>query len=116
MTLHPTSPSKSRPNLIWIGLGVVAVVIALVMGLGALKPKPPKDPYRTAPVERGPITKSVSASGSLEALVTVDVGSQISGQITRVLVDFNDEVSSGQVLAIIDPQTYQSRVFNTASP
>ena len=56
------------------------------------------------------ITKSVSASGSLQALVTVDVGSQISGQITKILVDFNDHVKKGQVMAVLDPQTYQTRV------
>ncbi len=75
-----------------------------------MRPKPPKEPYRTEAVVRGDITKSVSASGSLQALVTVQVGSQISGQITRVLVDFNDFVRKGQVMAILDPQTYQSRL------
>ena len=45
-----------------------------------------------------------------QPLDTVDVGSQISGQVTRVLVDFNDEVRAGQPLAVLDPQTYQSRV------
>src|SRR5690606_28723781 len=55
-------------------------------------------------------TRSVSASGVLEPLVTVDVGSQISGLIREVYVDFNDEVRRGQVLAVIDPQTYESRV------
>jgi len=75
-----------------------------------LRPKPPKEPYRTEVLTQGNITRSVSASGSLQALVTVQVGSQISGQITRVLVDFNDFVRKGQVMAILDPQTYESRL------
>jgi HlyD family secretion protein len=79
------------------------------LGWQMLKPKAPKDPYRTEAVAVGDVTKSVSASGSLQALVTVQVGSQISGQITKVLVDFNDKVTKGQVMAVLDPQTYVSR-------
>lgn len=68
------------------------------------------DPYRTEAVQRGEIVRSVAASGTLEALVTVEVGSQISGQVTQVLVDYNDRVRKGQVLAILDPQNQQSAV------
>ncbi len=88
-----------------------AVAILLVLSAGTawiLRPKPPKTPYRTESLTQGDISKSVSASGSLQALVTVQVGSQISGQITRVLVDFNDFVRKGQVMAVLDPQTYES--------
>lgn len=93
----------------WIGLGLVALLIAAFVGW-QMRPKPEKDPYRFTTIEQGDITRSVSASGTLQALVTVDVGSQISGQVTRVLADFNDQVRAGQTLAILDPQTYQSRV------
>jgi len=97
------------PKAAWITLAIVAMAIAAVAAW-QMRPKPEKDPYRFATVERGDITRSVSASGSLQALITVDVGSQISGQVTKVLVDFNDQVRAGQTLAILDPQTYQSRV------
>ena len=60
--------------------------------------------YRTAPVERGDIRVAISATGTLSAISTVDVGSQISGQVTDVLVDFNDRVKQGQVIARIDPE------------
>lgn len=92
-----------------VALGVVAIVIVAVVAC-QMRPKPVKDPYRLGAVERGAITRSVSASGSLQALVTVDVGSQISGLVRDVRADFNDPVRKGQVLAVIDPQTYQSRV------
>uniref|UniRef100_UPI0025F05C96 efflux RND transporter periplasmic adaptor subunit n=1 Tax=uncultured Phenylobacterium sp. TaxID=349273 RepID=UPI0025F05C96 len=75
-----------------------------------LRPKPEKDPYRFGTIEQGDITRTISASGTMQALITVDVGSQISGQVTKVLADFNDEVRAGQVLAILDPSTFQSRV------
>src|SRR6185295_12162146 len=97
------------PRAAWITLVIVGLAIAGVFAC-QMRPKPVKDPYRFASVEQGDITRSVSASGTLQALITVDVGSQISGQVTKVLADFNDEVKAGQTLAIIDPQTYQSRV------
>lgn len=112
MSLNPTRPAPRRfklPKTAWIALAVLALVLLGFAGWQLMKAKEPKDPYRTAAVEQGPITKSVSASGTLQALVTVEVGSQISGQITKVLVDFNDQVKAGQVMAILDPQTYQSR-------
>lgn len=97
------------PRAAWITLIVAALGLAAVVAC-QMRPKPDKDPYRFATVEQGDITRSVSASGSLQALITVDVGSQISGQVTRVLVDFNDQVRAGQTLAILDPSTFQSRV------
>ena len=107
------SPAHRRapriPRALWIGLGVIALALLAVVAC-QMRPKPLKDPYRFAAVERGDITRSVSASGSLQALVTVDVGSQISGLVTQVQVDFNDPVRAGQVLATLDPQTFQSRV------
>ncbi len=64
----------------------------------------------TGNVERGSIRRSVAASGAVRALVTVEVGSQVSGQISELLVDFNDVVEAGQVVAQLDPQTFETRV------
>ena len=64
----------------------------------------------TAAVDRGEILQTVSAIGSVRALITVEVGSQLSGQIDEVLVDFNTPVEAGQLLARIDPQTFERRV------
>ncbi len=63
--------------------------------------------YRTNVVSRGDITQSVTANGSLNAVRTVTVGSQISGIITEIAVDFNSKVKEGDVLAKIDPSTYE---------
>lgn len=70
----------------------------------------PKEGYRTAPVDRGAITQSISATGALEALVTVEVGSQLSGQILSIPVDFNQRVRKGQLLARLDPASFEARV------
>ncbi|MEW5770572.1 MAG: efflux RND transporter periplasmic adaptor subunit [Pseudomonadota bacterium] len=66
--------------------------------------------FEFAKVERGPLSASVSASGTLSALITVQVGSQVSGQLKEVLADFNTPVKQGQVIARLDPATFQSRV------
>src|SRR2546428_1737978 len=66
--------------------------------------------YRSAPVERGPLTATVSATGTLNAVITVQVGSQISGQIKQLLADFNSVVRKGQLIARIDPESFQAKV------
>ncbi|WP_233263152.1 efflux RND transporter periplasmic adaptor subunit [Cognatiluteimonas profundi] len=71
--------------------------------------------YRTAAVDRGDIRVAISATGTLGAISTVDVGSQISGQVTEVLADFNDHVRKGDVLARIDPSTYQAQIAQGAA-
>src|SRR5919108_271766 len=69
--------------------------------------------YRLAKVERGPMAAAVVASGTLNAVTTVQVGSQISGQVKEIYADFNTAVKKGQVIARIDPATYELRVNQT---
>lgn len=64
----------------------------------------------TAKVETGDVARIVSASGAVRALTTVEVGSQVSGQITELNADFNSEVKASEIIARIDPQTFESRV------
>lgn len=66
--------------------------------------------YRTAKIERGPLSATVSASGSVNPVTQVSVGTQVSGQIKELLVDFNSEVKAGQLIAQIDPETFEYRV------
>ena len=61
-------------------------------------------------IERGPIVSAVSSTGTLNAVITVQVGSQVSGQIKELLADFNSEVRAGQVIARIDPENFEARV------
>src|SRR5689334_15259114 len=72
--------------------------------------KPPAAEYRLAKVERGPIVATVSATGTLAAVVTVQVGTQVSGTISKLFVDFNSPVKKGQVIAQIDPSLFSARV------
>src|SRR5256884_336472 len=66
--------------------------------------------YKLARVEQGPLTAAVSATGNLNAVITVQVGSQVSGQIKALFVDFNSIVRKGQVVARIDPDICEAKV------
>src|SRR5919112_117495 len=66
-------------------------------------------PYRLASVDRGAITASVRATGTLNPVTTVLVGSQLSGQVVEILVDYNSPVMAGQVLARLDATQIRSR-------
>lgn len=96
---------KPRALVMLTALGVAALVAwGLWTAFGARGNAPE---FRLAKVERGSLTATVSASGTLSAVTTVQVGSQISGQIREILVDFNSPVKRGQLLARIDPESFE---------
>jgi HlyD family secretion protein len=93
------------------------LVILLLLGAGGwagyryfTKAGSSEPQYQTAPVKKGDITQVVTANGQLNPVVNIQVGSQISGRIMTMLVDYNSEVKSNQVIAQIDPSTYQVAV------
>jgi len=102
----------SRQRVI-IAAAAVAVLIVGAAGFalwGGLGSTPE---YRFGKVERGSITSAVSATGTVNPVVSVQVGSQVSGQIKELLADFNSEVKKGQVIARIDPESFNLRVNQT---
>ena len=107
------SPASSRSKL--IPRLVAAVVAVALLGTGywvwnSRKASAAEGAFRTTAVERGDIRVAISATGTLSAISTVTVGSQISGQVTDILVDFNSQVKKGDVLARIDPSTYNAQI------
>lgn len=66
--------------------------------------------FQTVTINRGPITQVVTATGTLNPVVNVQVGSQVSGNIQKLFVDYNSEVKSGQLIAQIDPALFQATV------
>ncbi len=93
---------------------LVVLVVAGAAGAGiwyAVKNHNGDVQYQTAAVTRGDIIQTVTASGQLNPVVNVQVGSQISGRISKLFVDFNSQVKSNQVIAEIDPSTYQGAVL-----
>src|SRR6516164_3532528 len=90
---------------------VAALFCALILGLGYTYSHERSVPtFLTAPVERGNIATLVKASGTVEAVVSVDVSSQLSGRIAEVFVNFNDTIKAGQPIAQIDPEIFAARV------
>jgi HlyD family secretion protein len=88
----------------------IAAAVAAAASIYAWSPRPDPPGYVTAAVDRGPIRSVVLATGTLTPRNTVIVGSEISGRIATVHTDFNEAVTQGQLLARIDPRTYQERL------
>src|SRR3989454_1570404 len=86
-----------------VGLLIIAFIVRQCRQRGAAK-------YQTAPVTRGPLTQAVTATGTLNPVVNVQVGSQVSGNIAKLSADFNSQVKAGQVVAQIDPALFQATV------
>ena len=95
-----------------VALGFLAVVgvIASLHTAHVFWGNTSKLTYETVEVTRGPISKTVSTSGSVRARVTVSVSSQLSGQISELRADFNSEVKAGDVLAVIDDKSFRAPV------
>ena len=88
---------------------LIGVVLLMLLGLRLFGPTAPAG-YATRSVERGDLTVSVSATGKLAPTNQVTVGSQLSGLVTRVVVDVNDHVTAGQPLALIDPEQIDDQI------
>src|SRR5437868_2929509 len=91
---------------------IIAAAITLVLAVLILARcgKGSSSAFQTATVTRGPITQAVTATGTLNPVVNVQVGSQVSGNIQKLFADFNSEVKAGQTVAQIDPALFQAAV------
>jgi HlyD family secretion protein len=99
-----------RVVLFVVAAGVLAGVGAALWWSLAQPDAPRQTAYDLIPLRRGPISAVVSATGTLSPVNTVQVGSQVSGTIQHLYVDFNDRVNKGQVIAQIDPAIFQAKL------
>lgn len=94
---------------------IVIIIVVAAAAYGGWrywkKPGEQAPEYRTAIVSRGEIVQAVTASGQLNPVLNVQIGSQISGMIQKLYVDFNSSVTQGQVIAEIDPGTYRANML-----
>ncbi len=111
MTTDPFAELGRARKHRWV-YGIVAVVVLGAGGFAWFKTRARSAPQRyiTARVSRGEISEVVETSGTVQPMVQVQVGSQVSGRLARVLVDFNHRVREGQVLAEIDPTPFRAAV------
>lgn len=110
--------SESRPDRLKLVKTIVgwflalAVIAGLVFGGLAYRKKTavvePK--YRTTKIEKATVAAKVTATGTLSARVTVQVGTQVSGRLSQIFVDFNSQVKKGQVVAKLDPLLFQAAI------
>jgi HlyD family secretion protein len=107
------APSRLRQRLPWI-LAAIVVLGALLAWRFAGRGEPAPQ-FQTAAVDRGDVASRVSASGSLSAVVTVEVGSQVSGRIQSLFADYNSVVTKGQRIAKIDPALFEAAAAQSAA-
>ena len=93
----------------WRVFPIVLAVLALAAA-GSGCGKKEVEAYRTEPVTRGAVSEVVNATGDVQAIVTVNVGSQVSGTIDKLAVDFNSKVKKGQLLATLDARLFQAQL------
>mgnify|MGYP002510553671 FL=1 len=106
------SNQKTRKSLIkWSIIGLVILALGILL-YNKFKPKEEAPNYITTPAKTGDIERNVMASGKVKALNTVDVGAQVSGEVTRLYVDVGDEVKKGDLIAQIDQVTQKNTLSN----
>lgn len=104
---HLTATSHMK-RILWIGL--VIVLSAAGLWYYSKDGEATESPYRFVTVERGDLEATVAATGTLSAVTTVQVGTQVSGRVDKIYVDFNDRVKRGQLIARIDPTLLEQNV------
>lgn len=105
-TLAPGRPSRARRG--WLVGGLALALAGAGAGVHLLKGRRHPVQYASVPVTRGDLAVTVESTGTLEALTSVEVGSEVSGRVLRELVDVNDQVRKGQIMAEIDPEALVS--------
>ena len=95
-------------KMLRISMFMVIVSAFFVLGLSACKKE--TNNYITARIGKGNIVQKITASGIINPISTVDIGTQVSGIVAEIYVDYNSKVSKGQLLALIDPQTFEASV------
>lgn len=98
----------------WAGAGIVLFFIGLLYALQTGK-RNDREAYRTIPVRRGNLKATIASTGRLTPVNTVEVGSQVSGNIRSILVDYNSEVKKDQILAHIESALYAGQVDQAAA-
>ena len=96
-------------KLKWL-TGFTLLIVALALGGFTYYTRSQKAVFLKAKVQRGDLESAISATGSLAAVISVPVGSQVSGNVAGVYVDYNSPVKKGQLVALIDPAPFQTKV------
>jgi HlyD family secretion protein len=110
---EPTTAPWYRRRWLWIG---VAAALVLAIGIGwwlSSRAAQAAPSYTTAPVGRGDITLTVTANGTVQPTRSINIGSELSGTVLKVLVDVNDTVKKGQVLVVLDTAKLRDQILRS---
>ena len=112
LVVPPPSPIRARRRYHWTKWALVIGLISALAVIGELWRMHSQNAvtYETVPLERGLVQTSVTATGTVNAVVDVQVGSQVSGNIKALYADFNTKVTKGQLVGLIDPEVFQTQV------
>ncbi|MGI4879205.1 MAG: efflux RND transporter periplasmic adaptor subunit, partial [Janthinobacterium lividum] len=99
---------KTRRN--WVILGVVVLAVAGWLAWRATHRPDPASAFTTQPIVRGDLSEVITANGVINPVRVVSVGTQVSGTVSKLYVDFNDKVAAGQLLLELDPSVYAARL------
>ena len=106
---------RARPKITkkwWIVGGAGLVLLLTFVFFGPFS-GPPAPVFRMGDVETGDIVATVTATGTLQPVNSVDIGPEVSGQVSKIFVDFNDRVREGQLLALLDTDSLSARVLQS---
>jgi len=104
--------TKKTVVTITIPVFLIIVAVAAMAALRVRRSLTTNTEYFTQIIEEGPLQKVINATGSVQTVVTVPVGSQVSGQVQELFADFNSVVKRGQLLAKLDPRNLEAAVAN----
>jgi HlyD family secretion protein len=91
-------------------IGVVIIIISIIVLIFFFRGNNGEQKFKTEKVTAGEIIESVNATGTVNAIITVNVGTQVSGTIIKLYADFNSRVKKGQIIALIDPTVFDAQV------
>lgn len=103
-------PDKTMKKKLSIGIGLVAMGVLLIGFINQRVPERAQTQYVFTEVQRGTLTLSVSSTGTLSARETIEVGTQVSGMLEEVRIDYNDAVRQGQLLALIETEALDANL------
>jgi HlyD family secretion protein len=104
----PSASAPKRRRMLWVAAVVMAVAAPALAYHHHVASTRDALHFETATIDRGRVVSKVTASGTLSAIVTVQVGSQVSGRVQRIFVDYNSAVRQGQIIAQLDPALFEA--------
>src|ERR1035437_7660301 len=107
--------SRSRRKLLFVALGIAAIAIASTVMIRRHYQNTGAQDWVAAKISRGSIVRVVTATGTVDPVITVEVGTYVSGPITAIFADYNASVKAGQLIAKIDPRPFQVKVDEAAA-